>query len=56
LTVSDLGGDANLTPAQGGVVVLSKEGLVMGGIGVGGYSSGQADEELARLGLAAMNI
>jgi uncharacterized protein GlcG (DUF336 family) len=56
LTVSDLGGDANLTPGQGGVVVLSKEGLVMGGIGVGGYPSGQADEELARLGLAAMNI
>jgi uncharacterized protein GlcG (DUF336 family) len=56
LTVSDLGGDANLTPGQGGVVVLSKAGLVMGGIGVGGYPSGQADEELARLGLAAMNI
>ncbi len=33
LTVSELGGDANLTPGQGGVVVSSQEGLVMGGIG-----------------------
>lgn len=56
LTVSDLGGDANLTPGQGGVVVLSKDGIVMGGIGVGGYPSGQADEELARVGLAAMQL
>lgn len=55
LTVSELGGDANLTPGQGGVVV-SRDGFVIGGIGVGGYPSGQADEELARVGLAAMNL
>lgn len=56
LTVSELGGDANLTPGQGGVVVQSRDGFVIGGIGVGGYPSGQADEDLARIGLAAMNL
>lgn len=56
LTVSDIGGDANLTPAQGGVVVQSTDGMVMGGIGVGGYPGAQADEELARVGLRAMNL
>jgi glc operon protein GlcG len=56
LTVSELGGDPNLTPGQGGVVVQSKEGMVMGGIGVGGYPSGQSDEDLARIGLKAMNL
>jgi uncharacterized protein GlcG (DUF336 family) len=56
LTVSELGGDANLTPGQGGVVIQSSDGMVMGGIGVGGYPSGQADEDLARVGLRAMNL
>ncbi len=56
LTVSELGGDANLTPGQGGVVVRSREGFVMGGIGVGGYPSGQSDEDLARVGLNAMHL
>ena len=56
LTVTELGGDANLTPGQGGVVVQSSAGMVMGGIGVGGYPSGQADEDLARIGLNAMNL
>ena len=54
-SISDLG-DPNLTPGQGGVVVLSKDGVIMGGIGVGGYPSGQVDEDLARVGLAAMNL
>ena len=55
-TVSDFGGDKDLTPGQGGVVVRSKDGFIMGGIGVGGYPSGEADENLARTGLEAMNI
>lgn len=56
LTVSALRGDTNLTPGQGGVVVQSSDGMVMGGIDVGGYPSGQADEDLARVGLSAMNL
>ncbi len=52
-TVSDYG-DPNLTPGIGGVVVKSKDGVIMGGIGVGGYLA--RDEELAAIGLKAMNI
>ncbi len=73
LTVSDYGGDPNLTPSGGGVVVRASrlgtaqpEALgpsdsdfhqnVMGGIGVGGYSRTEDDEELARIGLRAMKL
>ena len=52
-TVSDYG-DPNLTPGIGGVVVKSKDGVIMGGIGVGGYLA--RDEELAMIGLKAMNV
>ena len=52
-TVSDYG-DPNLTPGIGGVVVKSRDGVIMGGIGVGGYLA--RDEELAAIGLQAMNI
>ncbi len=52
-TVSDYG-DPNLTPGIGGVVVRSKDGLIMGGIGVGGYLA--RDEELAQIGLDAMGL
>ena len=52
-TVSDYG-DPSLTPGEGGVVVKSREGIIMGGIGVGGYLV--RDEELAQIGLKAMNI
>ena len=52
-TVSDYG-DPSLTPGEGGVVVKSREGIIMGGIGVGGYLI--RDEELAQIGLKAMNI
>ncbi len=52
-TVSDYG-DPNLTPGEGGVVVKSSDGVIMGGIGVGGYLV--RDEELASIGLKAMNI
>ena len=52
-TVSDYG-DPNLTPGEGGVVVRSKDGIIMGGIGVGGYLA--RDEELAQIGLDAMGL
>ncbi len=52
-TVSDYG-DPNLTPGEGGVVVKSTEGVIMGGIGVGGWLV--RDEELAFIGLGAMGL
>ena len=52
-TVSDYG-DPNLTPGIGGVVVKSGDGVIMGGIGVGGYLA--RDEELAQIGLDAMGL
>jgi uncharacterized protein GlcG (DUF336 family) len=30
--------------------------MLLGGIGVGGYPSGQRDEDLARVGLNAMRL
>jgi uncharacterized protein GlcG (DUF336 family) len=52
-TVSDYG-DPSLTPGVGGVLVRSTDGVIMGGIGVGGWL--ERDEELAALGLQAMNV
>ncbi len=52
--MSDLG-DPNLTHGQGGLVLM-KDGVILGGIGVGGYPSGQSDEDLSRVGLEAMNL
>ncbi len=52
--MSDLG-DPNLTHGQGGLVLM-QGGVILGGIGVGGYPSGQSDEDLSRIGLAAMNL
>ncbi len=52
--MSDLG-DPNLTHGQGGLVLM-QGGVILGGIGVGGYPSGQSDEDLSRVGLAAMNL
>ncbi len=52
--ISDLG-DPNLTHGQGGLVLM-QDGVILGGIGVGGYPSGQSDEDLSRVGLAAMNL
>jgi glc operon protein GlcG len=52
--VADMG-DSMLTPNQGGLVIR-KDGVILGGIGVGGYPSGQRDEDLARVGLDAMNL
>ena len=55
VTVAELG-DPKLSAIGGGVVVRSKEDYILGGVGAGGYPSGQADEDLARLGLKAMNL
>ncbi len=49
-------GDTNLLGAQGGVTVVRPgDGMVLGGIGVSGLSA-EEDEELARLGVAAMGL
>ena len=53
-SISELG-DPNLTHGQGGLVIM-KDGVILGGIGVGGYPSGQSDEDLARVGLEALGI
>lgn len=65
-TVREIGGDLELTPGAGGVVVRLKRHEpknheefhlnVMGGIGVGGYFTGKEDEELATIGLEAMGL
>ena len=64
--VREIGGDLELTPGAGGVVVRLKRHEpknheefhlnVMGGIGVGGYFTGKEDEELATIGLDAMGL
>ena len=48
-------GDPMMTHGTGGLVIM-KDGVILGGIGVGGYPSGQADEDLSRVGLDAMNL
>ena len=52
--IADLG-DPMLTFGQGGLVIM-KEGVILGGVGVGGYPSGQSDEDISRVGLEAMNL
>src|ERR1043166_3322289 len=53
-SISELG-DPQLTHGQGGLVIM-QAGVILGGIGVGGYPSGQRDEDLARVGLDAMRL
>ena len=53
-SISELG-DPQLTHGQGGLVLM-QAGVILGGIGVGGYPSGQRDEDLARVGLEAMHL
>ena len=48
-------GDQMITYEQGGVVII-KDGAILGGIGVGGLRGHNADEDLGKIGLAAMNI
>ena len=65
-SVREIGGDLELTPGAGGVVVRASRHApqnpeeahinVMGGIGVGGYLTGREDEELAMIGLRAMGL
>ncbi len=52
--IADLG-DPRFTHGQGGLVIM-QDGVILGGIGVGGYPSGQRDEDLSRVGLTAMNL
>ncbi len=51
-SVSELG-DANLSANQGGLVIV-RDGVLLGGIGVGGYDGGHLDEALARVGLEVL--
>ena len=53
-SISEMG-DPQMTHGQGGLVII-KDGVILGGIGVGGYPSGQADEDLSRVGLEAMGL
>ena len=53
-SISELG-DPQLTHGQGGLLIM-KDGVILGGIGVGGYPSGQSDEDLSRVGLEAMGL
>jgi uncharacterized protein GlcG (DUF336 family) len=46
--------DGRLTSAQGGVAIVHG-GVVIGGIGVSGHRADR-DEELARIGVAALNL
>ena len=48
-------GDPMITYEQGGVVII-KDGAILGGIGVGGLRGHNADEDLGKLGLEAMNL
>jgi len=54
ISVRDLG-DPNLVPVQGGIVIARADGTVLGGIGVSGRTA-QQDEEIAKIGLAAMKL
>jgi uncharacterized protein GlcG (DUF336 family) len=51
-SISEMG-DPNLTANQGGLVIL-RDGVILGGIGVGGYDGGHLDEALARIGLEVL--
>ena len=48
-SISEMG-DLQLTGMQGGLVI-KKDGVLLGGIGVGGYNGGHLDEALAKVGL-----
>lgn len=44
-----------ITYEQGGVTII-KDGAILGGIGVGGIRGPNADEELDKVGLQAMDL
>jgi uncharacterized protein GlcG (DUF336 family) len=47
-------GDSQLVALQGGLVIETGDGRLLGGIGVGGLPSGKDDEDIARAGLNAL--
>ncbi len=47
-------GDPQLVTIQGGLVIETSDGRLLGGIGVGGLPSGKDDEDISRAGLAAL--
>jgi glc operon protein GlcG len=51
-SISEMG-DLQLTGMQGGLVI-NKDGVLLGGIGVGGYNGGHLDEALAKIGLEVL--
>jgi len=51
-TIAEMG-DLQLTGMQGGLVI-KKDGVLLGGIGVGGYNGGHLDEALAKIGLEVL--
>ena len=53
-SVSENGGPMS-TSEQGSVVII-KDGAILGGIGVGGLRGHNADEDLGKIGLEAMNL
>jgi len=48
-------GDLQLTANQGGLVI-KRDGVILGAIGVGGYDGGHLDEALAKVGLDKLNL
>ncbi len=48
-SISEMG-DLQLTGMQGGLVI-KRDGIILGGIGVGGYNGGHLDEALSKIGL-----
>ena len=56
MTIESIG-DPNLITLQGGLVVVNpSDGIILGGIGVGGLPTGKEDEDIARAGVAALNL
>ena len=56
VTVAEFG-EPNLFPIQGAVVIRRpSDGAILGGIGVAGLPGGKLDEDVARIGLQALNL
>lgn len=51
-SISEMG-DLQLTGMQGGLVI-KRDSVILGGIGVGGYNGGHLDEALAKIGLEVL--
>ncbi len=56
-SVADAGDPMFINAMGGGIVIRNPaDGTILGGIGVAGLPSGEADEDIAKAGLKAMNI